>query len=248
MRSWMFSLALCCGLTCLTVAAVSAQDEPKETETKPAEQKASELKTLKERASYGIGRNLAAQIKFDERLDLDPELVIRGFQDMLRDKESLMTDQELQETMLALQQKIREEALMRQKETSDNNKKAGEEFLAKNKERKGVVVLESGLQYEVLKKGTGKQKPKIDDTVKTHYHGTLPDGTVFDSSVDRGEPISFPVNGVIAGWTEALQLMTVGDKWKLYVPGNLAYGERGAGTKIGPNQVLVFEVELLDIE
>ena len=127
------------------------------------------------------------------------------------------------------------------------NKKAGEEFLAENGKKDGVVTTESGLQYEVLKAGKGA-KPTAADRVKVHYHGTLLDGTVFDSSVDRGEPTSFGVSQVIKGWTEALQLMPVGSKYKLYIPGNLAYGTRGSGAKIGPNQLLVFEVELLAIE
>jgi len=125
-------------------------------------------------------------------------------------------------------------------------KEEGEKFLAENAKRDGVTTLESGLQYEVINSGNGAS-PTLNDNVKTHYHGTLINGEVFDSSVDRGEPISFPVSGVIAGWTEALQLMKVGDKWKLYVPSNLAYGERGAGPKIGPHTTLIFEVELLGI-
>jgi len=130
---------------------------------------------------------------------------------------------------------------------AEENKASSEAFLTKNKARKEVTTTDSGLQYEVIKKGDG-ETPKADDKVKVHYHGTLPDGTVFDSSVERGEPISFAVNGVIKGWTEALQLMHVGDKWKLYIPADLAYGPRGAGPKIGPNQALVFDVELLGVE
>lgn len=127
------------------------------------------------------------------------------------------------------------------------NQKKGEQFLADNAKKEGVKTTASGLQYQVIKSGTGKT-PGKKDTVKVHYHGTLVDGTVFDSSVDRGEPISFPVDGVIPGWTEALQLMKEGDKWKIFIPSNLAYGERGAGDKIGPNSALVFEVELLSVE
>jgi FKBP-type peptidyl-prolyl cis-trans isomerase FklB len=122
----------------------------------------------------------------------------------------------------------------------------GRIFLEENKKKEGVTTLESGLQYTVITKGTGP-KPKLEDNVTTHYHGTLIDGTVFDSSVDRGEPASFPVGGVIKGWTEALQLMNVGSKWKLFVPYDLAYGERGAGQQIGPYSTLIFEVELLSI-
>jgi FKBP-type peptidyl-prolyl cis-trans isomerase FklB len=129
----------------------------------------------------------------------------------------------------------------------EGNKKKGADFLAENAKKEGVVTLPNGLQYQVMTEGKG-EKPKLTDTVKTHYHGTLIDGTVFDSSVQRGEPISFPVNGVIKGWTEALQLMPVGSKWKLFVPYDLAYGERGAGGAIGPYETLIFEVELLAIE
>ncbi len=127
------------------------------------------------------------------------------------------------------------------------NVAAGKKFLEENKKRKGVVELPSGLQYEVMKMGDGP-KPVATDKVKTHYHGTLLDGTVFDSSVQRGQPISFPVNGVIKGWTEALQLMPTGSKWKLFIPAGLAYGDQGAGANIGPGSTLVFEVELIEIE
>lgn len=132
------------------------------------------------------------------------------------------------------------------KAEGDKNLSAGEEFLAANKSKAGVVTLESGLQYEILTAGTGT-KPKLEDQVKCHYHGTTIDGTVFDSSVERGEPATFPVNRVIPGWTEALQLMPIGSKWKLYIPAALAYGERGAGKDIKPNSTLIFEVELLEI-
>ncbi|OFX71003.1 MAG: peptidylprolyl isomerase [Bacteroidetes bacterium GWE2_29_8] len=131
------------------------------------------------------------------------------------------------------------------KKGEEKTKKA-KEFLDNNKKREGVTTLPSGLQYEVIKKGTG-ESPKLTDEVTTHYTGTLLDGKVFDSSVQRGEPATFPVNGVIPGWTEALQLMKVGDKWKLYIPSELAYGERGAGQVIGPNETLIFEIELLSI-
>jgi FKBP-type peptidyl-prolyl cis-trans isomerase FklB len=138
--------------------------------------------------------------------------------------------------------------MSREKEAEmKKNKMEGELFLKNNAEKEGVITLESGLQYEVLKKGDGAI-PKATDKVKVHYHGTLINGDVFDSSVQRGEPTSFPVTGVIKGWVEALQLMPVGSKWKLFIPSDLAYGERGAGQKIGPGTVLIFEVELLGIE
>jgi FKBP-type peptidyl-prolyl cis-trans isomerase len=148
-----------------------------------------------------------------------------------------------QETAQATIQKFFAEI---QKIEADKNIKAGEEFLAANKNKAGVVTLPDGLQYEILKAGTGP-KPKAEDEVKCHYHGTTIDGVVFDSSVERGEPANFPVNRVIPGWTEALQLMPVGSKWKLYIPAALAYGERGAGKDIKPNSALIFEVELLEI-
>ncbi len=148
----------------------------------------------------------------------------------------------LQVTFQQAQAKKNEE----KQKAAEENKIAGEEFLAANKEKAGVTTLESGLQYEVIKEGTG-DKPKLEDRVKCHYHGTLIDGKVFDSSVERDEPTTFSVNGVIKGWTEALQLMPTGSKWKLYVPGDLAYGPRGAGADIGPNATLIFEVELLEI-
>ena len=149
--------------------------------------------------------------------------------------------------MNALQARKMKEQQAAQTKALEENQAAGAKFLEDNKARDGVVVTESGLQYEVITQGEG-ESPDENDKVNVHYHGTLPDGTVFDSSIERGEPISFPVNGVIKGWTEALQLMKVGDKWKLFIPSDLAYGARGAGPKIGPNQALVFEVELLGVE
>jgi len=244
-----FLMSILCLL--MTAGFTFAQDE------KPAEKPAAEkpetaekespFKTLKDRSSYGIGQNLAAQIKFNDQLELNFEIVIEGFADSLRDKESKMTERQIQEAMIELQAQLRAAAEEKQKMQFAEAIKAGKEFLEKNAKREGVKTTKSGLQYEVLKEGDGKVSPKPTDTVTTHYHGTLLDGTVFDSSVDRGEPIDFGVGGVIKGWTEALQLMTVGDKYKLYVPSDLAYGARGAGQKIGPHTTLIFEVELLAI-
>jgi FKBP-type peptidyl-prolyl cis-trans isomerase FklB len=145
-----------------------------------------------------------------------------------------------QKEMMAKQQELA-------KRLGEKNKKEGEAFLSENRKKEGIKALPSGLQYKVVKAGTGK-KPKSTDTVTTHYRGTLIDGTEFDSSYRRGQPASFPVSGVIAGWTEALQLMEEGAKWQLFIPPNLAYGERGAGSQIGPNATLIFEIELISIQ
>jgi FKBP-type peptidyl-prolyl cis-trans isomerase FklB len=180
--------------------------------------------------------------------EIDYELFINGLNDNLNKKDECAVSQE------SVQMIIQNYFMKKQQVQQDKEKellapkiKEGEDFLAKNSKRENVVTTESGLQYEVIVEGNGT-KPKLTDEVETHYHGTLIDGTVFDSSVERGESISFPVNGVIPGWTEALQLMPVGSKWKLYIPYNLAYGERGAGQMIGPYSTLVFEVELINIK
>ena len=196
--------------------------------------------------SYGIGRNIGKSLASDG-LDVDIDAILAGLKDGLADKPSQIPEEKLRDAFQVIQRDLEKKKLEMAKAAGDKNRKAGEDFLAANKKKPGVKSTESGLQYEVLKAGKGAT-PKASDTVKTHYHGTLIDGTVFDSSVDRGEPATFPVGGVIKGWTEALQLMKVGDKWRISVPSELAYGARGAGGKIGPNSVLVFEIELLEIE
>jgi FKBP-type peptidyl-prolyl cis-trans isomerase FklB len=208
---------------------------------------------LKNQISYIIGMNMGRNLKSDELLEIDQEMLIRGLKDALSDAKPLLSEQEMQQAIGVFQQQMakkQQEVAAKQQAgaaaAGDKNQKEGEAYLAKNKTQQGVVTLPSGLQYKVLKSGNGAT-PKATDTVKTHYHGTLIDGTVFDSSVQRGEPISFPVNGVIKGWTEALQLMKVGDKWQLFIPSSLAYGANGAGPKIGPNTTLIFEVELLGV-
>src|SRR5699024_2579128 len=166
------------------------------------------------------------------------------------DKEIRLSEDEMHEAIAEDQQEKMAEMWAGQEEQQAQSaevEKQGKAFLEENAKKEGVTVLESGLQYEVLEEGDGGPKPKAEDTVKTHYHGTLVDGTVFDSSQDRGEPVEFPVNGVIEGWQEALQLMSVGDKWRIVLPPELAYGEHGAGGMIGPNATLIFEVELLEI-
>lgn len=204
-----------------------------------------DLKDAKQRLSYSIGADIGGNFKRQE-IEVDPKVLAIGLADALAGKTAL-TEAEIRETLTKFQTEMRGKMEAKRKTDGEKNLKDGEAFLAANAKKEGVKTLPSGLQYKVLKSGSGKT-PKATDTVKTHYHGTLIDGTVFDSSVERGEPVEFPVNGVIPGWTEALQLMKEGDKWQLFVPAKLAYGERGAGGKIGPNSTLIFEVELLSIQ
>ncbi len=204
-----------------------------------------EFKTLKEKASYTIGTQIGSGIR-DQGFDLDINLIAAGIRDAIAGKPAL-SEAEMRETMGAFQQQAMAAQAEKGKVESEKNKKDGAAFLAENKGKQGVQTLPSGMQYQVLKQGTGK-KPTAKDTVTTHYTGQLLSGKVFDSSVQRGEPATFPVGGVIAGWTEALQLMPVGSKWKLFIPSDLAYGPDGRPPVIGPNALLIFEVELLGIE
>jgi FKBP-type peptidyl-prolyl cis-trans isomerase len=199
----------------------------------------------KDQAGYAIGSQIGGSlVRFKD--DLSLKQVVAGIKDKAQGKTLKMTDAEMSTAMQAFQQKIQASQAAGQKEASDKNLKDGAAFLDANKKKADVKVTASGLQYEVLKEGTGK-KPKATNTVSVNYRGTLIDGTEFDSSYKRGQPAEFPVNQVIPGWTEALQMMSVGSKWRIVLPGNIAYGERGAGGQIGPNAVLVFEVELLKI-
>lgn len=202
------------------------------------------LSSVDQRASYGVGYNLGSNLAQDPVLKADRAALEAGLADGLTKAAARVSDAELQAAFATLRERAQAHAAAEgQKQLA-----AGNDYLAKNKAKAGVKVTASGLQYEVLKSGAkGGAKPKATSTVKVHYHGTLVDGTVFDSSVERGEPIEFALNQVIAGWTEALQLMTVGDKWKLTVPPAIGYGAHGKGA-IPPNAVLVFEVELLGIK
>jgi len=200
------------------------------------------LKSQKEKVSYIIGMNIGSDLK-RQSVDIDTNILARGVNDGFSGGQPLLTEQEMRETMAAFQK----EMMAKQEEIGKKNKIEGEAFLAENKKKEGVKTLPSGLQYKVIKAGTGK-KPKLTDTITAHYRGTLINGTEFDSSYRRGQPASFQVNGVVPGWTEALQLMEEGAKWQLFIPSNLAYGERGAGREIGPNAALIFEVELLSIQ
>lgn len=204
------------------------------------------LKDQRDKISYSIGINMGNNLK-RQSIDVNPDTLLQGIKDALSGGKALMTEQEINETMTAFQKEMKAKQVERSKELGEKNKKEGEAFLAENKKKDGVVILPSGLQYKVIKEGTGKT-PKLTDTVTVNYRGTLIDGTEFDSSYRRGQPATFPANGVIAGWTEALQLMKVGSKWQLFIPYNLAYGERGAGRDIGPNATLIFDVELLSIK
>lgn len=208
------------------------------------------LKTARERLSYAIGLQFADGLKDspeEVKENIDFSVVVQGIEDNFKGKKLLLTQEEARKELMAFAMKMQKEQMQKMEALAKENKKQGEAFLAENKKKKNVTATKSGLQYIVLCKGEGK-KPEATDLVKVHYKGTLIDGTEFDSSYKRGEPVTFPVNGVIPGWTEALQLMNVGSKYQLFIPSNLAYGERGGGRHIGPNAMLIFEVELLSIE
>jgi FKBP-type peptidyl-prolyl cis-trans isomerase FklB len=200
------------------------------------------LKSQKDKMSYIIGMEIGSNLK-KQAIDIDSTILARGVKDILSGAKPLLTEQEVQDIMIAFQK----EMMAKQSEVAKKNKAEGETFLAENKKKEGVKSLATGLQYKVIKAGTGK-KPKSNDTVTVHYRGTLINGAEFDSSYKRGQPATFPVSKVIPGWTEALQLMEVGAKWQLFIPSNLAYGEQGAGGDIGPNATLIFEVELVSIQ
>jgi len=205
------------------------------------------LKTPKDKASYAIGMNIGKNLKRDS-VEIDPAVLSRALRDVLTGNKLLLTDEEAKAALTALQTEVRAKEEAKVKAAAVENKKTGDAFLAANKTKEGVVTLPSGLQYKIIKAGTGP-KPAAEDTVLCHYRGTLVDNTEFDSSYKRGEPLKIPVGGVIKGWTEAIQLMPVGSKWQLYIPADLAYGDRGApGSPIGPNSALIFDVELISIE
>lgn len=205
------------------------------------------LETQQDKVSYSIGMTVGKNLHRDS-IAITPDAFLRGVLDAGVDSAArLMTDAQIQETMMAFQQEMQEKAGQRARALAQKNKEEGEAFLAENAKKPGVITLPSGLQYRVITDGAGG-KPLAASTVRTHYTGKLLDGTEFDSSVKRGEPAVFPVHGVIPGWTEALQLMKVGSKWELFIPSTLGYGEHGAGNVIPPNATLVFEIELLGIE
>ena len=229
---WMVALGIV-----LVAAAAAAQDAPA-------------LKAPREKLSYALGMDLGNQLR-KQSVDVDPATFAKGLSDALSGGKTLLTEEEARGLIAELQKDLKAKQAAAQaekmKELSEKNKKEGEAFLDANKKKEGMVTLPSGLQYRILKAGEGK-KPTIDDTVVCQYRGTLVDGTEFDSSYKRNQPATFPVKGVIKGWTEALQLMPAGSKWELVIPPDLAYGERGAGNVIGPGATLIFEVELVSIQ
>jgi FKBP-type peptidyl-prolyl cis-trans isomerase FklB len=221
-----------CGVVALSGASFAA-DAP-------------ELKTDKEKISYSIGMDIGGNLRRGS-VEVDPDLLAKGLKDSYGGGKTILTEDQARQALADFQKTLMAKQAETMKVLSEKNKADGEKFLAENAKKEGVKVLPSGLQYKEITPGTGKS-PKTADTVTTHYKGTLIDGTEFDSSYKRGQPATFPVSGVIPGWTEALQLMKEGSKWQLFVPSNLAYGEKGAGQVIGPNATLIFEVELLTVK
>jgi len=223
--------ALCAAL--VVPAAARAADAPA-------------LQGEKEKLSYSIGMDIGATLK-RQSVEVDVDSLAKGIRDSYSGDNTLLTEEASRQLILDYQRQVMEKQAAAMKQLGEKNKMEGERFLAENAKKAGVKVLPSGLQYTVITPGTGKS-PKLTDTVTTNYRGTLIDGKEFDSSYRRGEPATFPVSGVIAGWTEALQLMQEGAKWQIVLPPNLAYGERGAGRDIGPNATLIFEVELISVK
>jgi FKBP-type peptidyl-prolyl cis-trans isomerase FklB len=239
----------------LLLGSTSAQQTPGTTPAKPKSTTATTthhttatkplvLTTEKDKQSYAIGLNVGQSLHRDG-IVVDPRIVVRGLQDAMAGGKVLLTDDQIKTVMTDLKNQVRQEQEAKRQAALETNKKDGAAFLAANATKPGVVTLPSGLQYKILVAGTGP-KPTADDRVVCNYRGMLLDNTEFDSSYKRGQPATFPVTGVIKGWTEALQLMPVGSKWQLFIPADLAYGERGQAT-IEPNATLVFEVELLSI-
>ena len=231
-------------------AASGSTASKKETaaSTAGAKTKAAETPILTEqdKRGYALGVELGLDVA-KQGAGVNQHLVIQGMRDALTSQKYLMTLDDMNAILTRMQQEQRDKITLAAKEFAEKNKKDGEAFLAANKTKDGVTALPSGLQYKILKTGDGN-KPGLDDKVVCQYRGTLLDGTQVDSSYDRKEPSTFPLKGVIKGWTEALQLMPVGSKWQLFVPASLAYGDRGNGRSIGPNATLIFEVELLSIQ
>ena len=202
----------------------------------------SKLKTQADKLSYTLGVQVAEQYK-SNGIEINTKIFSEAVEEVLKGKTPRLSRDEMIQSIQMLQK----EQVNRMKSVGEGNLKKGQKFLASNKSKKGVIGLPSGVQYKIEKKGSGK-RPTLDNSVIAHYRGTLIDGTEFDSSYTRGQPATFPVSGVIKGWQEVLQLMQIGAKWKVFIPPALAYGERGAGPSIGPNETLIFDIELIDIK
>ncbi len=209
-------------------------------------QQPTELKDEKEKVSYSIGLDIGNTFK-KQNMDINPEILLSGLRDALSGNKPLLTEEQVKETMTAYSKTMMEKQATQSREAASKNLEIGEKFLADNKGKEGVKTTASGLQYKVMKEGSGTS-PKESDTAVVHYRGTLINGTEFDSSYKRNEPATFPVNRVIKGWTEGLQLMKPGSKYQFFIPAGLAYAERGAGQDIGPNETLIFEVELVEVK
>ncbi|MFI5253329.1 MAG: FKBP-type peptidyl-prolyl cis-trans isomerase [Bacteroidota bacterium] len=205
-----------------------------------------QLKDRIDKISYSLGVSISKNLK-RQNFDIHVDALIKGFKDAESNSKFLMTEQEMEETLVAFQKETMTKASEKSKKLAEENKKKGEAFLASNKAKDSVVTLTDGLQYKILHEGTGKM-PTLEDTVTVNYRGYLIDGTEFDNSYKRGSPATFPLGGVIQGWQEALQLMKTGAKWQIFIPSNLGYGEKGSGAGIPPNAVLIFDVELISFK
>ena len=231
---------------CVSLLALAGCNESKAPEDAANADGGAAISTDAQRMGYSLGASMGRQFRND-KLQVDADALARGVREGFTADKLALTDEEVTAGMQQLQKSHSERMQAEQKAAADKNLAEGEAFLKDNATKEGVVTTESGLQYRIVTAGEGP-KPGAEDVVKVHYRGTLIDGTEFDSSYKRGEPVTFPVGGVIPGWVEALQLMPVGSKWELYIPSGLAYGPGGAGNQIGPNSALKFEVELLSIE
>jgi FKBP-type peptidyl-prolyl cis-trans isomerase FklB len=233
----------------LWASGVNAQQAPAKAPAAtaaPAPKPATAFKTQKEKLSYAIGMEMGKGVKA-QGIDVDSGVLLQGLKDALTDAKPQMSEDELRQVIGALQQEMRQKQMQAEEAAAAENKTKGEAFLAANAKKDGVVALPDGLQYKIITAGEGK-KPVETDTVLCNYKGTFLDGTEFDSSTQMGKPVPFEVKSVIPGFKEVLQLMSVGSKWQVFVPSNLAYGERGAGNVIGPNATLIFEIELVSIQ
>lgn len=234
------SMKICLATLLFTVFAFGCTAE----ETKVAEEP--KLDNPKDRISYTIGANIGQDF-VTQKMDINADVLLLGIKDKMAGKEPRLTEEEMMAEIQSFQQEMQAKLMAEMEQAAEKNKLEGEAFLAENAKKEGVVVTDSGLQYKITEAGEGVS-PGPADVATVHYRGTLIDGTQFDSSYDRGQPATFPVGGVIPGWTEALQLMKPGAKWQIFIPSQLAYGERGAGQAIGPNATLIFDVELVSVE